>query len=149
MASEHRHRTEVSGGVRLYWTQAGSGPPLVLLHGFPETSHAWRRVVPALSEHFTVVAPDLRGCGDSDRPQGGYDKRTVAGDVHELVHQLGFERIRLVSHDVGMMVGYAYACASWRRRSPGWDWRTCTTPPGTRGCTTCRCSRLRTRSPRR
>ena len=110
MATEHRHRTEVNG-IRIYWTQAGSGPPLVLLHGFPETSYAWRKVIPALSERFTVVAPDLRGCGDSDRPQGGYDKRTVASDVHELVHQLGFDRIRLVGHDVGMMVAYAYACA--------------------------------------
>ncbi len=88
-----------------------SGDPVVLLHGFPETSHAWRKVIPRLAEHYTVIAPDLRGCGASDRPEGGYDKRTVASDIFELVRQLGFERINLVSHDVGMMVGYAYACA--------------------------------------
>lgn len=84
---------------------------MVLLHGFPETSFAWRKVMPALAERYTVIAPDLRGCGASDRPDRGYDKRTVASDVHELIRQLDLGPINLVSHDVGMMVGYAYACA--------------------------------------
>lgn len=84
---------------------------MVLLHGFPETSFAWRKVMPALAERYTVIAPDLRGCGASDRPDGGYDKRTVASDMRELVRQLDLGPINLVSHDVGMMVGYAYACA--------------------------------------
>lgn len=104
------HRADVNG-LRLYYRRAGDGPPLVLLHGFPETSFAWRKIMPALAERFTVIAPDLRGCGASDRPENGYDKRTVASDVHALVQQLGFGTIRLVCHDVGMMVGYAYACA--------------------------------------
>ncbi len=103
-------RAEVNG-IRIYYRMAGSGEPVVLLHGFPETSNAWRKVMPALAEHYTVLAPDLRGFGDSDRPDEGYDKRTVAEDVHQLVHQLGLGPINLVSHDVGMMVGYAYASA--------------------------------------
>ncbi len=103
-------RAEVNG-IRMYYRMAGSGEPVVLLHGFPETSNAWRKVMPALAEHYTVLAPDLRGFGDSDRPDHGYDKRTVAEDVHQLVHQLKLGSIHLVSHDVGMMVGYAYASA--------------------------------------
>ncbi|UAJ10564.1 alpha/beta fold hydrolase [Glacieibacterium megasporae] len=104
------HRAEVNG-IRMFYRRAGSGPPVVLLHGFPETSHCWRRIIPVLAEHHTVIAPDLRGCGASDRPEMGYDKRTVASDVRELVRQLGLGQVDLVAHDVGMMVGYAYACA--------------------------------------
>ncbi len=80
-----------------------------MLHGFPETSYAWRKIISALAEHHLVVAPDLRGCGDTDRPSGGYDKRSVAADVHRLVEHLQLGPINLVGHDVGMMVGYAYA----------------------------------------
>ena len=104
------HRADVNG-VRLYYRRAGAGEPVLLVHGFPETSYAWRKVIPMLAERYTVIAPDLRGCGASDRPETGYDKRTVASDLRELVRQLGFEQVNLVSHDVGMMVGYAYACA--------------------------------------
>lgn len=104
------HRADVNG-IRLFYRRAGTGPPIVLLHGFPETSYAWRNLIPRLAERHTVIAPDLRGCGASDRPEGPYDKRTVAADIRALVSQLGFDRIDLVSHDVGMMVGYAYACA--------------------------------------
>ena len=107
MSGRH-HRVEVNG-IRLHYTAAGSGKPLVLLHGFPMTSFYWRKIIPSLAERFTVIAPDLRGCGDSDRPSGGYDKRTVAEDVHGLVQHLGLGPINLVSHDVGMMVAYAYA----------------------------------------
>ena len=103
-------RADVNG-IRMYYRMAGSGEPVVLLHGFPETSNAWRKVMPTLAEHYTVLAPDLRGFGASDRPDTGYDKRTVAEDVHQLVYQLGLGPINLVSHDVGMMVGYAYASA--------------------------------------
>ena len=103
-------RAEVNG-IRIHYRMAGAGEPVVLLHGFPETSNAWRKVMPALAQHYTVLAPDLRGFGDSDRPDHAYDKRTVAEDVHQLVHHLGLGPIHLVSHDVGMMVGYAYASA--------------------------------------
>ena len=102
------HRAEIDG-VRIYYRRMGSGDPVVLLHGFPETSFAWRHVMPRLAERYTVIAPDLRGCGASDRPPRGYDKQSVAADIHGLVRQLGFERIKLVAHDVGMMAGYAYA----------------------------------------
>ena len=104
------HRVEIDG-MRQHYLLAGAGEPVVLLHGFPETSHAWRKIIPALSEHYLVVAPDLRGCGDTDRPSSGYDKRTVAADVHRLIQHLKLGPISLVSHDVGMMVGYAFASA--------------------------------------
>jgi pimeloyl-ACP methyl ester carboxylesterase len=105
----HRyHRADVDG-VRIHYRRMGSGDPIVLLHGFPETSLAWRKVMPRLAERYTVIAPDLRGCGASDRPESGYDKQSVAADINGLVRQLGFSHIRLVSHDVGMMTGYAYA----------------------------------------
>ncbi len=108
--ADRYYRTEVNG-IRLYYRREGDGPTAVLLHGFPETSYAWRKVIPPLAERYTVIAPDLRGCGASDRPETGYDKRTAASDIHELVRQLGLGPINLVAHDVGMMVGYAYACA--------------------------------------
>ena len=104
------HRAEVNG-IRLFYRRAGEGPPVVLLHGFPETCHAWRKVMPLLAERHTVIAPDLRGCGASDRPATGHDKRTVASDIRALADQLGLGPVNLVAHDVGMMVGYAYACA--------------------------------------
>ncbi len=103
-------RAEING-VRIHYRMAGAGKPVVLLHGFPETGYAWRKVVPALAKHYKVVVPDLRGFGESDRPDGGYDKRTVAEDIRQLVQHLGLGPINLVSHDVGMMVGYAYAAA--------------------------------------
>jgi len=97
------------GEVRLHYVTAGEGEPVVLLHGFPQTWFTWHRVIPALAERYTVIAPDLRGVGDSSKPQGGYDKRTVAGDIHELVRALGHQRIRLVGHDIGGWVAYPYA----------------------------------------
>ncbi len=104
------HRTQV-GNLRMFYRLEGSGDPVVLMHGFPQTSYAWRKVIPALAERHTVLAPDLRGCGDTDRPATGYDKATVAADVHALVGQLGLGPVALVGHDVGMMVAYTYACA--------------------------------------
>ena len=106
--SGRHHRIEVHG-LRLHYTRAGSGEPVVLLHGFPMTSLYWRKIIPALAQRFTVIAPDLRGCGDSDRPSNGYDKRTVAEDIHQLVIQLDLGSVDLIGHDVGMMVAYAYA----------------------------------------
>ena len=106
-----RYQRADVNGVRIYYRRIGRGSPVVLLHGFPQTSYAWRKVMPLLAERHTVIAPDLRGCGASDRPEGGYDKRTVASEIHQLVQQLELGPIDLVSHDVGMMVGYAYASA--------------------------------------
>ncbi len=105
------HHTALVNGVRLHYVIAGAGDPVVLLHGWPETWLEWRRIIPALADRYTVVAPDLRGFGDSDKPSGGYDKRTVAEDVYQLVRHLEFGPIHLVGHDLGMMAAYAYAAA--------------------------------------
>ncbi len=105
------HHTIEVNGIRMHYLAAGSGEPVVLLHGFPETSYAWRKVIPALAERHAVISPDLRGCGDTDRPDGSFDKRTAAEDVHQLVQQLGLGPVNLVGHDVGTMVAYAYAAA--------------------------------------
>jgi microsomal epoxide hydrolase len=106
---EH-HNAQVRG-IRLHYVTAGTGPPVVLLAGWPETWYAWRHVVPLLAPHFTVIAPDLRGQGDSERPPGGYDTASLAADIHALVHQLGYKTIFLVGHDVGAWTAYAYAAA--------------------------------------
>jgi pimeloyl-ACP methyl ester carboxylesterase len=105
------HHTASVNGVRLHYVMGGQGEPLVLLHGFPQTWYSWHKVMPALAERYTVIAPDLRGYGDSSKPRDGYDKKTMAEDIYQLVNQLGYERIFLVGHDVGGMVAYAYACA--------------------------------------
>jgi pimeloyl-ACP methyl ester carboxylesterase len=100
-------------GLRLHYVTAGQGErTMVLLHGFPQTWWEWRRVIPALADAgFRVVAPDYRGAGHSQRTPGGYDKRTMAADLHRLVHRhLQIEDpIILVGHDIGLMIAYAYA----------------------------------------
>jgi len=106
-----QHHTITLDDVRLHYVVAGRGEPVVLLHGWPQTWFEWRRIIPALAAKYTVIAPDLRGLGDSSKPPGGYDKRTVAGDVYQLVHKLGFEHINLVGHDWGGPIAYAYAAA--------------------------------------
>jgi pimeloyl-ACP methyl ester carboxylesterase len=100
------------GDVLIHYATAGSGPPLVLLHGWPQTWYEWRHIVPALAPHYTLVMPDLRGLGDSSRPTGGYDKKTVANDIWRLVHErLGHQRFYLVGHDWGGPTAYALAAA--------------------------------------
>ncbi|GAA5201510.1 CFTR inhibitory factor Cif [Rugosimonospora acidiphila] len=97
-------------GVMINYVRGGDGPTLVLLHGYPQTWYMWRKVMPEFGQHYTVVAPDLRGAGDSAAPAGGYDKKTLAGDVHGLLAQLGLdESVRIIGHDIGMMVAYSYA----------------------------------------
>ena len=103
------HHVAQLSAVRLHYVLGGAGPPVVLLHGWSQTWYEWRHVLPALAAKYTVIAPDLRGLGDSSKPLTGYDKRTVAGDIHELVERLGFERVSLVGHDHGAAVAYAYA----------------------------------------
>lgn len=101
------------GEVGINFVRGGHGPVLVLLHGYPETWYEWHDILPALAQHYTVVAPDLRGAGKSDAPAGGYDKKTMAADIHGLLVKLGLNRdIRLVGHDIGTMVAYAYAAAN-------------------------------------
>ncbi|AOK38217.1 alpha/beta hydrolase [Burkholderia cenocepacia] len=101
--------------VRLHYVTGGpdDGEMVVLLHGWPQTWYTWRHVMPALAEDgYRVVAVDYRGAGESDKPLGGYDKASMAGDIRALVHQLGATRIHLVGRDIGLMVAYAYA-AQW------------------------------------
>jgi pimeloyl-ACP methyl ester carboxylesterase len=90
----------------------GEGDPIVLLHGFPQTWYEWRDIIPQLiANNYTVIAPDLRGLGDSERPQTGYDKKTIAEDIYQLVKKLGYSKIYLVAHDWGSAVAYSYAAA--------------------------------------
>ncbi|MEP7074517.1 MAG: alpha/beta hydrolase [Acidobacteriota bacterium] len=97
-------------GVKIHYLKTGSGPrQLVLLHGFGETSYMWTSLFGEFANDFTIIAPDLRGIGDSSQPKTGYDKKTVAIDIHELVKSLGYKKIDLVGHDIGLMVAYAYA----------------------------------------
>ena len=99
----------VRDGVRIHYRRMGQGPAMVLLHGFPQTGHMWRKVMPALAERFTVVAADLRGYGDSDRPVGGYDKRRLAADTAEVIQALGLGPVVLVGHDRGARVAHRFA----------------------------------------
>lgn len=96
-------------GLRIHTKVAGAGRAVVLLHGWPQTSHAWRKLVPLLSPHCMVIAPDLRGFGHSSKPAAGYDKKTVAGDIAALLHALQIEKACIVGHDMGGQVGYAFA----------------------------------------
>ncbi len=96
-------------GVRLRYLICGKGSPVVLLHGYAETSHMWRPIIPLLAERHAVIVPDLRGAGGSAKPESGYDKKNMAIDIHELTSSLGFDRVSLVGHDIGLMVAYAYA----------------------------------------
>lgn len=106
---------DIEPGLRLHYVTAGGGQcTLVLLHGFPETWWQWHHVIPPLVDAgFRVVVPDYRGAGDSWRPSGGYDKRTMAGDIHHLLRDhLGIaDPVVLVGHDIGLMIAYAYAQA--------------------------------------
>lgn len=101
-------------GVRIRTATGGSGPPLLLLHGHPQMHLTWHKVAPKLAEHFTVVAPDLRGYGDSAKPEGGadhvnYSKRAMAADQVGVMKLLGFERFRVVGHDRGGRVAHRMA----------------------------------------
>ncbi|HSD08934.1 alpha/beta hydrolase [Flavobacterium sp.] len=104
-----KHATATVNGIKIHYVIGGKGDPLVLIHGFGQNWYMWNRLLPELSKHFTVIAPDLRGVGESDKPESGYDKKTMATDIHELVNQLGYKKINLVGHDIGLMVAYAYA----------------------------------------
>ncbi len=96
-------------GVKLHYLIAGSGDPVLLLHGYAQTSHMWLPLIPLLAKTHTVIAPDLRGFGNSSKPEAGYDKKTLAQDIHALTTSLGFQRVAVVGHDIGLMVAYAYA----------------------------------------
>jgi haloacetate dehalogenase len=106
---EIRHHTVHANGIRQHYLDAGQGPAVVLLHGFPETNYAWRNQIPALATRYRVIAPDLRGYGETDKPASGYDKRTMARDLVELLKKLGIAKIALVGHDRGARVATRFA----------------------------------------
>ena len=96
-------------GVRIHYFIGGKGSPVVLLHGYAQTSHMWNQIMPLLAQNHTVIVPDLRGAGGSSKPESGYGKKNMAVDIHDLVTSLGFKRASVVGHDIGLMVAYAYA----------------------------------------
>src|SRR5882724_4336821 len=98
-----------AGGITLHYLISGKGDAIVLLHGYAETSHMWLPLIAKLSDKHAVIAPDLRGFGQSSAPPGGYTKAAMAQDIHALVKSLKYDRIKLVGHDIGLMVAYAYA----------------------------------------
>lgn len=96
-------------GVNIHYVTGGQGEPLLLIHGFGQNWFMWNRLLPELSKHFTIIAPDLRGLGESAKPETGYDKKTMAADLHGLVKKLGYTNVNVAGHDIGLMVAYAYA----------------------------------------
>ncbi len=102
-------RTAEVEGIKLHYLTAGQGPAVILLHGYTQTSRMWRPIIPLLAEKFTVIAPDLPGIGDSGIPADGLDMKTAAIRVHAFAKSLGVEKARVVGHDIGLMVAYAYA----------------------------------------
>ncbi len=102
-------QTALVNGVKLHYLKAGHGPAVILLHGYTQTSRMWRPIMPLLAEKFTVIAPDLPGIGDSEIPKNGLDMKSAAISIHGLVKSLGIEKARVVGHDIGLMVAYAYA----------------------------------------
>ena len=107
---KHQSRSAKVNGVKIHYLKAGTGEkPLVLIHGFGDTSHMWVPLFDEFSRDYTIIAPDMRGLGESSKPPEGYDKKTIARDIRELARSLGFGKINLVGHDIGLMVAYAYA----------------------------------------
>jgi pimeloyl-ACP methyl ester carboxylesterase len=110
--SGFEHAYAEVNGTRIHYVIGGSGPAVVLVHGWPYTWVVWKKLMPLLATAgFTSIAPDLRGIGDSDKPESGYSKINVATDIHELVKGLGLETINLVGMDIGAMVAFAYAAS--------------------------------------
>ena len=98
-----------TGDLRQHVVTGGDGPPLLLVHGWPQTWYAWRMIMPGLARAFSVVAADQRGCGLSGKPPGGYDTGTLAADLVALMDALGHRRFAVAGHDTGMWIGYALA----------------------------------------
>jgi len=107
--TEIKAHTIRANGIRQHYLEAGTGAPVVLLHGFPFTNHTWRHQIPELAKRYRVVAPDLRGYGETDKPVTGYDKRNMARDLRELMRALGIDKIALIGHDRGARVATRFA----------------------------------------
>lgn len=106
------HQTLSLSRVSLHVASAGTGTPVLLLHGWPQTWREWRKLMPLLASDYRLIAPDLPGLGDSSKPMNGYDKKTIAQDLLELCQQLGLDRFHLVGHDWGGPTAFALACAA-------------------------------------
>jgi haloacetate dehalogenase len=102
-------RTIHANGICQHYLEAGDGPAVLLLHGFPETSYPWRFQIPELAAKYRVIAPDLRGYGETDKPSSGYDKRTMTTHLRELMRALNLPKIALVGHDRGARVATRFA----------------------------------------
>lgn len=96
-------------GTKIHYVTGGKGEPLVLLPGWPQTWWSYHKIMPALAKHYTVIAVDLRGMGSSAKPAGGYDKKTMAKDIHELLKKLGHEQAHIAGHDIGAQVAWSFA----------------------------------------
>ncbi len=103
------HRTVRANGIKINLWVGGKGPPVLLLHGWPQTAQMWHKIAPRLADRWTIVCPDLRGYGDSDKPRDGYDKKTMARDMHEVMLGLGHTAYALVGHDRGARVAHRQA----------------------------------------
>ena len=101
--------TARANGTTLYYVRGGTGPAVILLHGFPEDWYEYHRVMPLLAKQFTIVAVDLRGLGDSIPTESGYDAANMAEDIHQLAEHLRLKHVYVVGHDIGGMVAYAFA----------------------------------------
>ena len=110
-----KHGRALVNGVRLHYMTAGQGEPLFLLHGVPKTSYHWRHVIPLLTPHYTVIAPDLRGLGDSEHPQSGFYMANMAKDIADLATHLGYEKFNIAGEDWGASTAYQVA-AQWPDR---------------------------------
>ncbi len=104
-----RSETAKVNGITMHYVIAGKGPMVVLLHGWPQTWYKWRYIIPALSEKYTVVAPDLRGLGETERTKTGYDKKTISEDIAALIKHLGANKATVVGHDMGGKVAWLLA----------------------------------------
>ena len=98
-----------ANGIRIHYLVAGKGDPVVLIHGYAQTSHMWLPLIKELAKTHTVIAPDLRGYGRTSAPADGYTKTVMAQDIHALLGGLGYKSVGIVGHDIGLMVAYAYA----------------------------------------
>src|SRR5262245_32024523 len=102
-------RCAEANGLKMHYLVAGKGEPVILMHGYAQNSHMWRPLMKELGKTHLVIAPDLRGFGDTAKPEGGYDKKTMAQDIHALTQSLGIRKAGMAGHDIGLMVAYAYA----------------------------------------
>lgn len=106
-----KHEYIQANGIRIHYVTEGEGPLVVLLHGFPEFWYAWRHQIPALSKHFKVVVPDLRGYGETERPSkiSDYSPHFLVNDVVDLIHKMGYEKAHIVGHDWGGAIAWRLA----------------------------------------